>query len=178
MRGDNFLRTLEGKNRIWSVAEHSPRIGFRQSKSFTCLRLCSYLPKYTLSPYLLLLIQKYPFMNFSKCYSPFLFFPLGFSSSWEYSWWEGEGAVAAGSDTVLTSMVDTDRAAKILQPSRIPEEWTPPSVSVAPLLLLLSSPLAAFLPSFSSKAGGETRRRAQQYRLAATHIANLKPSKE
>lgn len=82
----------------------------------------------------------------------------------------GEGVVAETLD--LTSMVDTDRAAKILQPSRIPEEWTPPSESQL-LPSSSSRPPAAFL-----QGQGEKRRRAQQYTLAATHIANLKPSKE
>lgn len=91
----------------------------------------------------LLLIQKYPFMSVFKCCPPYLFHwglvPVGSTvGTCEVGGWGG-GVAASGSNTVLTSMVDTDRAAKILQPSRIPEEWTPPSVSVAPLLLRHSS---------------------------------------
>lgn len=88
--------------------------------SSTCPRLCRYLSKYSLS---LLEISIY------KCLS---------------------GALCV--QFKYCSRVDIDgghrsMAAKILQTGRIPEEWTPPSVSVAPLLLLLHPPPCNIPPS-------------------------------
>lgn len=66
-------------------------------------------------------------MSVSKCCPPYLFHwglvPVGSTVG---TGERGRRCWNSGSDTVLTSTADTDRAAKILQPSRIPEEWTPP----------------------------------------------------
>lgn len=119
------------------------------TRSSTCPRLCRYLSKYSLS---LLEISIY------KCLSGALCVQFKYCSRVDI-------------DVGHRSM-----AAKILQTGRIPEEWTPPSVSVAPLLLLLHPP-----PQHSSQCcppglwgGGEKgwarrRRRARWHTLAATH---------
>lgn len=117
------------------------------TRSSTCPRLCRYLSKYSLS---LLEISIY------KCLSGALCVQFKYCSQ-------------VNIDGGHRSM-----AAKILQTGGIPEEWTPPSVSVAPLLLLLHPPLATFLPVLSSRAVGgkgwdRRRRRARRHTLAATH---------
>lgn len=83
------------------------------TRSSTCPRLCRYLSKYSLS---LLEISIY------KCLS---------------------GALCVRFKYCSRVAIDDDHrsmAAKILQTGGIPEEWTPPSVSVAPLLLRLEPP--------------------------------------
>lgn len=153
------------ESRIWSVVERCSKFD-QAAQLFICPRLCSYLTKYILYLPVFFSYRNIHLWVFFKCFFPS--FPLGCSSSWKYSWnWWGGGGWGwnSGSDTVLTSMADTDRAVQILQPSRIPEEWTPPCLSCSP-----SSSSPCSIPPFIFLQGqGETRRRAQQYRLAATH---------
>lgn len=162
-----FLRTLEqkvGSGVLWSIAPNS----IRQPNSFRP-RLCSYLTKYIL--YLPVFssyrnIHLWDSLNVSLHLFHWDLVPVGSTVGTGEGLGGGGCCWNSGSDTVLTSMADTDRAALILQPSWIPEEWTPPCLSRSPLLL--SSPCS--IPSFILLQGqGETRWRAQQYRLAATH---------
>lgn len=115
------------------------------TRSSTCPRLCRYLSKYSLS---LLEISIY------KCLS---------------------GALCVRFKYCSRVAIDGDHrsmAAKILQTGGIPEEWTPPSVSVAPLLLRLEPPPpATFLPVLSSGAvvGGGRGGLVEEEELDGTH---------
>lgn len=116
------------------------------TRSSTCPRLCRYLSKYSLS---LLEISIYKCLSGALCVR------------FKYC---GRVDVDGGHRSV---------AAKILQTGGIPEEWTPPSVSVAPLLLLLQPPPATFLPVLSSGAvcvcGGGRGGLVEEEELDGTH---------
>lgn len=111
-------------------------------------------------------------MSVFKCCPPHLFHggglvPVG---STVVNLWGGKDCRCwnSGSDLLLTSVVDTSGVAKTLQPSRIPEEWTPPSVSVAPLLLLLSSPLQHSSLYFPPRPGWDTKKSSTVYTCCNT----------
>ena len=150
------------KNRSWSTEEcletSSPNL-------FTCPQLCSYLTKYTLS----LLSSSLTEISIYECLIvlPSISFPLGFSSSREYSWNRREGEALL--ELWIRHCVDIDGGHWSCGKDT-PTQQNSWRVDPSPLSLLLPSssssrPPAAFLPVFSSKA-----RVRHEEELNSTHL--------
>lgn len=162
------------ESRIWSVVEHCSKLD-QAAQLFICPRLCSYLTKYILYLPVFFSYRNIHLWVFFTRFFPS--FPLGCSSSWKYSWNRWGGGMRL--KLWIWHCVDINGehwSCSTDTPTQQNSWRVDPSLSQL-LPLLLSSPCS--IPPFIFLQGqGETRRRAQQYRLAATHIANLKPSKE